>query len=220
MSMPPPTFTFRLRRIDAGSGTVLVERTLDFQALELLYDKGSNRVIAFGTGTTATFDAGTLTEMARIDEAFSGGALDPDLPHLYVVKGRLLPGGGVISAIQQRDSRSLALLAEGELPTTSGAVGLIVGPRVTPPGAISSEISGRHVRLAWTPTQPSEFRTGFVVEVGSAAGRSDLALFRLGRDEVSLDATDVPPGNYYVRVRAVNGTGAGASSADILVMVQ
>jgi hypothetical protein len=98
----PLTLINVLRRIDVGAGTVLVERALDLRPAELLYDRGSNRVIAFGS-RTVSFDAGTLTEVARIDEAFSKFALDPDLPHLYVVKGR---------QIQQRDSRSLALLAE------------------------------------------------------------------------------------------------------------
>jgi hypothetical protein len=54
-----------------------------------------------------------------------------------------------------------------------------------------------------------------MVEVGSDPGLSDVAAIRVGN--VTSFTTDVPPGTYFVRVRAVNALGAGLPSSEVVV---
>ena len=69
--------------------------------------------------------------------------------------------------------------------------------------------------LRWTApagTPPD----GYVLEAGSATGLADLVSVRLG-SQTSYAAAAPPPGTYYVRVRAVNGRGAGEPSNEVVI---
>ncbi|MEZ5292394.1 MAG: fibronectin type III domain-containing protein [Vicinamibacterales bacterium] len=58
-----------------------------------------------------------------------------------------------------------------------------------------------------------------VMEAGTAPGRSDIvAALDVGL-QTSLTASGVPPGTYYVRVRAGNYTGLSAPSNEVAVTV-
>jgi predicted nicotinamide N-methyase len=71
------------------------------------------------------------------------------------------------------------------------------------------------VTFSWTPPPGSETPVGYMVEVGSDPGLSDVAAIRVGN--VTSFTTDVPPGTYFVRVRAVNALGAGLPSSEVVV---
>jgi predicted phage tail protein len=75
--------------------------------------------------------------------------------------------------------------------------------------------SGATVDLRWTAPTGGYPETGYIIEAGSAPGLSDLATIRLG--DVTRFTTTAPPGVYYVRVRAVNASGAGYASNEIVV---
>ena len=92
---------------------------------------------------------------------------------------------------------------------------------LTPPGApgaprnLASPGSGSTVELRWTaPTGPPP--TGYLIEAGSAPGRSDLAVLQVGA-VTSFSAPAPPPGTYYVRVRAINARGSGQPSNEVIV---
>jgi hypothetical protein len=73
---------------------------------------------------------------------------------------------------------------------------------------------GSTVDLRWTaPSGPAP--TAYIIEAGSAPGRSDLAVLRVGN--VTHFSTQAPPGVYYVRVRGVNAIGVGAASTEVVV---
>jgi hypothetical protein len=57
-----------------------------------------------------------------------------------------------------------------------------------------------------------------VLEAGSAAGARDIAVVELLGTVTALLATDVPPGRYFVRVRATNFNGSSVSD-DLIVDV-
>ena len=57
--------------------------------------------------------------------------------------------------------------------------------------------------------------TGYVIEAGSASGLSDVAVMAVG-NQSSYQAA-VPPGTYYVRVRAINELGVGDPSAEVVL---
>ena len=60
--------------------------------------------------------------------------------------------------------------------------------------------------------------TGYGLEAGSPAGLADVLTTDLGPTP-SFAASGVPPGRYYVRMRALNGNGASTPSNEIVVNV-
>jgi predicted phage tail protein len=83
------------------------------------------------------------------------------------------------------------------------------------PTALVDLGSGGNVDLRWTSSAGGYAPSGYVIEAGSAPGLSDLA--RLTVSNVTRFVTTAPPGVYYVRVRALNATGASLPSNEIVV---
>ena len=89
--------------------------------------------------------------------------------------------------------------------------------RTTRPLAARDSVSADGtVSLAWTPGE-GDMPISYLVEVGSASGRNDLAAFDTGSPTPGFVATNVPPGTYFVRVRAQNSFGASPPSNEIVV---
>jgi hypothetical protein len=86
------------------------------------------------------------------------------------------------------------------------------------PIGLAAAISGRTVSLTWTPGA-GDSATSYLLEAGSASGQSDLAAFDTGSAIPTLTATDVPPGVYFVRVRARNASGTSAPSNEVVASV-
>ena len=85
-----------------------------------------------------------------------------------------------------------------------------------PPQLAAADISPtRTVTLSWT--RPTELVTGVVVEAGTDPGLANIASFSTTGD--SLVVHSVPPGRYFVRVRARNDIGLGVASNEIVVDV-
>jgi predicted phage tail protein len=87
-----------------------------------------------------------------------------------------------------------------------------------PPGAptnLQSTVTGRQVRLAWTGGDGLCAATGFVVQAGSAKGLSNIAAITVAAAPTVLDVIDVPVGTYFVRLVAINGSGASAASNEV-----
>ncbi len=81
--------------------------------------------------------------------------------------------------------------------------------------ALAAAVTGQTVTLSWT--DPGD-TTHFEVEAGSAPGLRDLLV--TARAGTSFIAAGVPPGTYYVRVRAGNEIGRSAPSNELRVVVQ
>jgi len=75
--------------------------------------------------------------------------------------------------------------------------------------------SGSQVDLRWTAPSTGAVPTGYVIEAGSAPGRTDIANIAVGPTTRFVAA--VPPGVYYVRVRAINAQGPSDASNEIVV---
>jgi predicted phage tail protein len=71
--------------------------------------------------------------------------------------------------------------------------------------------------LTWSPAGGAV--SSYVIEAGSAPGRSDLASFSTGTTAASFFATSVPAGTYFVRVRAASVGGAGPPSNEVTAIV-
>jgi hypothetical protein len=102
-------------------------------------------------------------------------------------------------------------------------VGAGPGAGITPPGAprdfYATSDSARTVSMFWHPPASGGSPTGFILEAGSAPGRIDIVSgYPLGLID-RMVVPGVPRGTYYVRVRAVNGVGAGAASNEAVLVV-
>ena len=103
----------------------------------------------------------------------------------------------------------------------SPEVMLRVGNVAAPPGAptaLAYSLGGTTVHLMWTAPADGT-PTSYVLEGGSAPGLSNLVRQDTGSAATGLAYANVPPGRYYVRVRAVNSLGAGVASDEIVVTV-
>ncbi|MEZ5291072.1 MAG: fibronectin type III domain-containing protein [Vicinamibacterales bacterium] len=82
------------------------------------------------------------------------------------------------------------------------------------PSGLTAAVAGRDVTLAWR--DPGD-ATHFELEFGFAPGQRAGSL-RLGRAN-SLTIPGVPPGTYYLRVKAVNAVGGSPVSNEVRVVV-
>lgn len=83
------------------------------------------------------------------------------------------------------------------------------------PANLQTVVSGTTVSFTWTAsTGASSYR----LEAGSAPGLSNLASLTVPASP-SYSVPNVPAGVYYVRVRAIDGSGAGAPSNEVTVTV-
>ena len=89
-------------------------------------------------------------------------------------------------------------------------------PLPSAPYYLGAIVDGSTVMLSWTA--PSEPVTGFLLEAGTAPGRTDLAMLPLGPTP-AISISSVPPGRYFVRVRGINDAGVGSPSGDLVVVV-
>jgi hypothetical protein len=109
-----------------------------------------------------------------------------------------------------------------QLSPPSAEVMIVVGGVPSPPEAPRSLVhtltAGSTVTLTWlapffgTPTS-------YVLEAGTASGLSDIVVFNTGSTALTLSFPGVPPGTYYVRVRAVNALGASVASNERVIVV-
>ena len=79
-------------------------------------------------------------------------------------------------------------------------------------------MDGSTVTLNWT-TPSFGTPTGYIIEAGSAPGLSNLAVANTGNANTTATFGGVPPGTYYVRLRAVNAQGASVVSNQRTIIV-
>lgn len=137
----------------------------------------------------------------------------------YVVRTTGIPAGcgrPVLDALDLFGQRraSVDLLAAMGRPACS-SVGLSPVLRPPPsPTSLAAAVAGRVVTLSWQ--NPGD-TTDFELEIGFAPGTTALTV-PVGAAAGAAFA-DVPPGAYYVRVRARNEIGRSLPSSDVLVQV-
>jgi hypothetical protein len=97
---------------------------------------------------------------------------------------------------------------------------VIVGYAVPGPSEnLSASVTGDTVTLSWSAATTSDPATSYVIEAGSSPGAANLASFDTLTTATALTVLNVPPGTYFVRVRAANSSGLGAPSNEIVVTV-
>ena len=171
------------RRYDVDSGARLAEHISaagDTGRGSMLFDSRSGHFFADAHDAVLVIDGVTLEAIARINSPIPGAAarfvLDPDRPAMYVIWTAVRSTGGYQHRIALIDSTTFATLAEADLPTDSGVVGLVLGPR--PPRATNlSAVLGISVMLQWENEASRSLATGVIVEAGATPGATNLAWF-------------------------------------------
>lgn len=154
---------------------------------------------------------------------------DADSPTGYVIEAGSAPGlanlarvpVGLASTFQSAvppGTYYVRVRAINELGTgdASNEVVLRHGPTLGAPTALVETGAGPMVHLSWQAPGTGDVPAGYLIEAGSAPGRADLAVLRVGN--ALRFTTTAPPGVYYVRVRAVGADGtAGDASNEVIV---
>jgi len=170
---------------------------------------------------------GTTAVLSWTAPAADGVVLE-DRPTSYVLEAGTAPGLSDVATVSVGNrTRFEANVFSGTYYVRVRAVNdlgdseptadlMLVAPGA--PGAptnLASPGSGSTVNLQWTaPSGPAA--TAYVIEAGSAPGQSDLGVLQVG-NVTRVSAPAPPPGTYYVRVRAINGRGAGQPSNEVVV---
>ena len=61
--------------------------------------------------------------------------------------------------------------------------------------------------------------TGYVIEAGATPGLADLAVVSTDNKDATFTASNVAPGRYALRVRAINGAGSSGPSNEVWLEV-
>ena len=150
----------------------------------------------------------------------------------FVVEAGTTPGGVEVGVFQV----GLATQASGALPpgtyytrvrsvgsngpgaSSSEVIVTVPAPSAPPavPGALTSSVAGRLVSLSWDAAAGNA--TTYVIEAGTAPGLANLVVFPTGTLDTTFVAP-VPPGTYYVRVRAANAFGVSPPTNEVVVVV-
>ena len=91
-------------------------------------------------------------------------------------------------------------------------------PGMSPPQELGATVSGSTVVLAWVAPSSGEAPDGYLIEVGSHPGASDLIVFPTG-PATTVTAQNVLPGAYFIRVRSGGIGPASAPSNELTVLV-
>lgn len=149
----------------------------------------------------------------------------------YVVEAGSAPGASDVAVIDVGAATNVAgtlpagryyvrvRAADGaETSAASNEVVLQVPAGIAVPGApgtLTASVASRVVSLSWGAATGA---TSYVIEAGSVRGASDIGSFPLAGTATTFSAT-VPPGTYFVRMRAVNAAGTGAPSNEVTIVV-
>ena len=161
-----------------------------------------NDAVSGGAPANYLVEAGTATGIANIATLPAGSrafTYDP------------VPGGFYFLRVRGQNGTGIG--------APSNEVMLVMGGVPAPPAAprrVGAVVAGSTVTLNWSA--PAGPVTGYVIEAGSATGLSNLAVLPIGA-VTTISFPGIPPGIYYVRIRALNAQGRSVVSDEAVIVV-
>ena len=155
--------------------------------------------------TSYLIDVGTLPGLLNIGTLETGSpsttrTVTATTPGIYYVRLRARNPFGISGS-----SNEVTVTITG-----GGGCGL-------PPSGLNATVIGSLVTLNWSPPPLSADVTGYLVEVGSAPGQSNIARITTGISTVVSGTAG--PGIYFVRVRALTTCGTTGPTNEVTVVV-
>ena len=91
-----------------------------------------------------------------------------------------------------------------------------------PPGTVTQlafQLTGRNVMLTWRAPTTGSAPSGYLIEAGTQSGLTNVEQFPTGSTAALVTVVNVPPGSYFVRVRAMVGATLGPASNEVMIVV-
>jgi hypothetical protein len=147
----------------------------------------------------------------------------------------LTPNGSYFVGMSTSGATTTVTVSEGGATNTADSGGVIAIGSVAPPppppppppptptvpgppGSLTATASNFSVTIQWAAPASGGTPSSYVLEAGSAAAAANLASIDVG-GATSYQASGVPPGRYFLRVKARNSVGIGAASNEFELVV-
>ena len=151
-----------------------------------------------------------------------------DVPSFYVLEAGTTPGASNLGSLSVGNTTSYVAdvpagthfvrvrgVGAGGASDPSNEI-VLQGPDAPGPASgLVAVVSGETATLTWTAPAGRAQATSYVLEAGSAPGLSNLAVVNVG--SATTVSAAIPPGLYFVRVRAANAVGSAAPSNEVIV---
>lgn len=104
-------------------------------------------------------------------------------------------------------------------PGTGRVYAIELGTAVAPgpPTGLTASVTGDTVAITWTPPATGGSATGYLLDASTVSGTTNIGSVPTVAPGIAVPA--VPPGQYFVRVRATNAAGTSASSNELTINV-
>jgi predicted phage tail protein len=170
-----------------------------------------------GNQVTLAWDRGAGIAERHQVEAGSGASLSNlavvPVPSPATSLQALAPAGTYFIRVRAANDCGTGLPST-EIFLTVGVTTALPGP----PGTPAATVSGSTVSLTWNAPAAGDTPTVYRLEAGTSPGLANAAMVTLGSTP-AFAASGVPPGTYYVRVRAINQAGVGPPSGEATIAV-
>jgi predicted phage tail protein len=161
--------------------------------------------------TTVVADVGTSSGASNLAVAAALGKYGP-----YVVPNA--PAGTYYMRLRAVSAAGSSVASNEVFVTVGGGGGGGTGGAPPPPTGLRATVNaGRVVTLVWYVNENGADTGGYTLEVGSQSGLSDYGAVRVQTQGMS--AGPVPPGVYYLRVRAWNDRGTSPPGSEVRLVV-
>ena len=169
-------------------------------------------------GETRIYRFDTLTNLATIPIPLSSLAFTPDGRKAVAIANWDIRLGALCLAVLI-DVQMRAVQGPSYSSTCGYFPGVGIAASPLPPENVRVSATNRRVTLSWQLAARSPASNTYAIDASLHPGGRVVATLLTNSDQTMFTLDALPPGTYYVRVRAVNAIGASGVSAEQQVVV-